>query len=195
MGRDRRHEDDLNAGSFAVVQLYHRNDIGSLDDPHTFREFWDTTVDEYGDRIRIDRGPIFAADGSTERDWDPYTRVPVFVMTLDKAYHYADGSPITTQDVFQGKFIEAIRHGLKPIVKRVRDSGRARAREVENQADAIGREMGDYLWYEANKTGQTRDTSITRDESLKAMRLKEKRDRWRTGFEDLYVPPAPKGHT
>lgn len=170
--------------------------MGDIDDPLTFREFWNVTtrVDEFGnaERVRANRGPIFSRHGSTKPDWDPHTRIPVFVMTLDDSYRYPDGSVLQPDDVFSGKFIVAIRHGLKPIVKRVQDSGRSFARDLDNHAESLGREMGDFLWYEANKTGQTRDTSVTRDQASAAMKTMEKRDRWRKGFEDLYVPPSPR---
>jgi hypothetical protein len=196
LGRKPKYEGELNCGSFCVIQLYHERDCGTRENPTTFREMWDATTvsDNFGEscRIKLDRGPIFSKNGDLKRDWDPRYRIPIFAMTLDEAYSYEDGTPIKTEDVFSGKFIEAVRSRLTPIVARVQTKGREMARDLDRTADALGREMGDFLWHEANKTGQTRDHTVTISEANAAMALKEKRDRWRNGFEDYYVPPSPK---
>lgn len=196
VGRPSKYADELNPGSFGVIQLYHVQDVGDLDDPFTFREFWHVTtaVDPFGvaERKRIDRGPLFSRNGSVKRDYDVHVRVPVFTMTLDAAYQYADGTPINTGDVFSGKFIAAIRHRLSPIVQRIRAKGKETARNAERRTEDLGREIGGYLWHTANKTGQTRDTSITIDQASAAMAKEERRWARSKSFEDIYVPPEPK---
>lgn len=196
LGRPPKSEDELNPGCFAVIQLYHWSNCGTRENPTTFREMWDATTvsDNFGEscRIRIDRGPIFSRYGELKKDWDVNNRIPIFAMTLDGSYTYDDGTPICTDDVFSGKFIDAVRSRLTPIVSRIQSKARSMARDLDNTAEAIGNEMGDFLWHEANKTGQTRDHTVTIGEANKAMALHEKRKQWRNGFEDYYVPPSPK---
>ena len=61
--------EELNPGSFAVVQLYHIQDAGKPDEEATYKKFWhvENHLDETNDLRcgRIDRGPIFNKDGGT----------------------------------------------------------------------------------------------------------------------------------
>lgn len=178
---------------FAVVQLYHVRDAGTPDFPHTYREFWGTTMamdEENGGfvPVKADRGPIFNRQGGTTPDWDVLTRVPIFCMTLNGEYAYPDDSPISTYDVFSKKFLIAIRHNLTDVRQRVTQQRKQHARAMENHAEALGSEMGDFLWREANKTGETRDTSVTREEAAAGQRQYEARKQYRESFEDYFAP-------
>ena len=77
-GRQRQHDDELNPGSFALVQLYHVQDTGRVDNPTTFRLLWDVDplVGEDGETtmVKADRGPVFSKNGTTHRDWDNLSR-------------------------------------------------------------------------------------------------------------------------
>lgn len=197
VGYERRKEDDLNAGSFAVVQLYNVRDAGTPDEPVSFREFWHVMplLTENGELInrRIDRGPIYNRFGGSTPDWDPLFRVPMFIMTLDQQFVYPDGKPIRIEDVYSGKFILAVKHFLGPITKRIIEGRRARGRELDKRASDLGAEMGAYLWHEANKTGQTGNHTILREERVAAMKaMHEPKWRRNKSFEEEFAPPPVK---
>lgn len=152
-GRDRIHQEELNPGSFAVVQLYHCSDFGQADKPHTYREGWDLTVKPkpFGEPEfePIYRGPIFNRWGGCQRDWDPLFRVPVFVATIDEEYSHKDGTPMGIQDVYTGSFLETIRWWLVPIKRRIMEMNREQGKELNQEAEDIGREATDFLWSRA----------------------------------------------
>ena len=184
---------ELNAGSFAVVQLYHTRDCGDRNDPITFREFWDTTTlpNELGEpeRQRIERGPIFNRYSGTKPDWDRERRIPIFVMTLDKEYKYPDGTPLSSDDVFSGKFILAVDAYLTDVKARLRASRAEHIKSLTNQADDMGKAMSDHLWRDANQTGQTRDTSVAYKHIRAEMPGAEYRRHVRSSFDHLYRLP------
>lgn len=137
-GRSRHFAGEMNPGSFALVQLYHRDDVGSLDDPHTFREFWEVKGQfDAGTgellNVRAYRGPVFNKHGGTSKDYDPLTRVPIFVCTLDGGYSYPDGEFLTTEDVCTGKFMFAVEAWGTSIKERARKSRIAKAKEVKSE--------------------------------------------------------------
>ena len=139
----------MNPGSFALVQLYHISDVQDVNDPGTFRLIWDLdpVQTETGEtRLeRVDRGPIFAKDGSTRRDWDSAFRIPVFVATLDEEYGFG------LDDVVSGRFLDTVRHWLRPIEQRLRESADVRGRELESRTDDVAGEIADATWHEAKK--------------------------------------------
>ena len=198
VGREKRFEGEENPGSFAVCQLYNVRDAGTPDFPNTYREFWDVApfLDDFGnlENHRIDRGPIYNRLGGSTPDWDLLTRVPMFIMTLDSAFKYADETPIKTVDVFSGKFIEAVKHNLGGIVGRIKTQRKSRGRELDNKAEALGGEMGEFLWREANKTGETFNHAITMQERVDALKRHDEA-KWRKNksFEDMFMPPDVKG--
>ena len=163
-GRPPSRPGELNAGSFAIVQLYHVRDAGNPDDPTTFRELWSTTIapNEHGHavRVRSDRGPLFNKNAETSPDWDPLQRVPVFVMTIDESYSHPDGAPLTTRDVYTGRFLEAIKASFGDIRDRVQRSKDAMAKDLSNRCEDMGREMADELWWESKKPEHTSDNTI-----------------------------------
>lgn len=61
VGKDKRDPDELNAGNFALLQLYHQRDAS-----RTYLEAWG------------DRGPVFG------KDYDRLSRVPVWVKNFTK---------------------------------------------------------------------------------------------------------------
>lgn len=139
---------------FGVCQLYHISDCGDLEDVElNYREYWNwtTVVDELDDdvvkRVPIYRGPIFNKNGGHKPDWDTAKRIPVWVMTLDKPYTYKDGSEIDPiNDVFSGKFIEAMAHYLNPIKGRLKKAAAERGISAIANLEAVGGEMADRLW-------------------------------------------------
>lgn len=165
-GRPPTYQGELNPGSFAVVQLYHISDVGRPGEEHTFRQLWDVDwiADEYGylKTKRVSRGPIFSKDGLPRKDWSPL-RVPIFVCTIDEAYHDAvTGEPLGADDVWSGKFLDSIRHWLMPIKDRVKKSHALRNQEIADEAEETAAEMGDFLLWEANKADQRSDASMAR---------------------------------
>ena len=112
-GRDPDYPGEINPGGFAIVQLYHVSDCGDIDEPITYREYWDVTnrVGEDGTvrRVRIDRGPIFARNGSTRRDWDSLFRFPIFCADLSAGYEFPWGEEIhPIKDVMNGRILLAL---------------------------------------------------------------------------------------
>ena len=145
-GEPGKTEDELNAGSFALVQLYPIHQIGSLEEPLTPEELWHVTTraDEHGQpcRVRIDRGPIFNRHGGTRPDWDPIFFVPVFKVRF-KDYH------MSNESVQSGAILPLLRRWMTPIKKRVQDSQEAAGKELKRKAREIGEEGGKRLWKEA----------------------------------------------
>ncbi len=156
--------DELNAGNFAVVQLFHLKDCGGLADATTYQEFWNVTTEMEGGtprRVRANRGPIFNRFGGTSLDYDPAFRFPIFMMTLDDQYEYPWGDPVDgVTDVMSGKFLIAMEHWLSPIKKRLADSYDEYVADTHYRAEELGREMTDHLWHAANKTGETSDHTV-----------------------------------
>jgi len=188
-GRERRYPEELNPGSFAVVQLYHRRDFGHPDKPHTFREGWELTVipKPYGDPEfePIYRGPIFNRWGGTARDYDPLFRIPVFVATLDENYSHKDGTPISIADVYNGSFLETIRWWLVPIKRRIIEMNRDQAKELNREADDIGREAGDFLWSRAMRPDAEYNPAPWKH-AKKELRSLEKLDQRTDELSDYY---------
>ena len=149
-GRQRQSEDELNPGSFALVQLYHKQDTGTLEDPSTFRLLWDVdpVVNEHGETtvVKKERGPIFNKNGGGRRDWDSLFRVPVFVAALDESFG------MTTEDVLSGRFLETIRHWMTPIDRRMRESAREKGRNLASAIDDVAHEATGDLLKDAQKS-------------------------------------------
>ncbi len=183
--RDENAEWGTNPGSFALVQLYHVNNVGRFEDgtEHTFRAFWNlhTAEDEHGNakRERISRGPIFNRWGGTKPDWDPLFRVPMFVATFDSSYCYGDASPCDTMDVFNGKFMLAVERWCGTSVKdRVRQSNQERYNDWSHRANDLIDKATDELWADMNKPDAMGDHTITREEIVvEQARLERKRFR------------------
>jgi hypothetical protein len=164
MGRPPKDEDELNPGSFGVCQLYHISDVGDPADPLTYRELWNTTItqNEAGTpvRVRCERGPIFNKNGGLKPDWDTNLRVPVFIMTLDDQYQYADGTPFKTEDVLTGKFLEGIKYFLTPIKERIRVAAKRKTKRLRDEAEDLGGEIAEKLWWKANRPDTFSDNTI-----------------------------------
>jgi hypothetical protein len=152
----------LNEGAFAVVQLFPLQSVGDLDDPLTMSELWEVGwgVDETNTMVRkrIDRGPVFSKHGvPRRRDWDPIFRVPVWIMTLDGTWRAYDDQPLVNSDVSNGRLIETVRKLLSVrINKRIDDSKKQAAANLNRQVDEMTTEMADFLWHEALKPNATR---------------------------------------
>lgn len=186
-GRERAHEDELNPGSFALVQLYHVSDIRDVDDPSTFRLTWDLdpvqTDDGKTQLRRVDRGPVFAKDGTTRRDWDSAFRVPIFVATLDEEYGFS------LDDVVSGRFLEQVKQWLRPIEARLREAAEVRGKALETRADDVAGEIADATWFEAKKhtsSGKIMANKHCRDD-MKAFEAKKERAHGK--LKNYFQPP------
>ena len=184
-GRERQHEDELNAGSFAVVQLYHIQDCGTYELPTTYREFWEVTgrlnLNGGLEMVPIHRGPIYNRWGGAPRDWDPLFRKPIFVCEIDDI-----------RAVYDGTIMDELAQGLRPIVKRAQDSAKAKGKQIADKAEDIGREAGDYWWHEASKTGET-GVMMTKEDAENDLTDEFKKHRTgelRQELEDVYAVPG-----
>ena len=186
-GRPAKHEDELNPGSFALVQLYHISDIQDIEDPTTFRLTWDLdpVEDEDGTTSlkRIDRGPIFAKDGSTRRDWDSAFRVPVFVATLDEEYGFS------VDDVTSGRFLEKVEFWLRPIEKRLRSAAEVRGKELESKVDDIAGEIADATWHEAKKHDSATVIQSNKHSRDEMAEFEGRKERAHGKLKDYFQPP------
>lgn len=186
-GREKAHENELNPGSFALVQLYHISDVKEFEDPTTFRLPWTADPIEGSDgktrTKRVNRGPIFNKEGSTRLDWDSAFRVPIFVATLDEAYG------ITTEDVLNGSFLDDVRRWMIPIQRRVQESAIEAGRNLESKADDVAGQMTDFLAHEANKPDAT--TVIMADKHAKGdlNKLEKKLEKSHGQLGDYYLSP------
>lgn len=172
-GRPKELPEEMDPGSFCLIQLYHVRDVGNLDDTeNTFREVWHVTTrqDDMGDsyRTRIDRGPIFNRWGGTSLDYDPLQRVPIFVATLDQDYCYGDGTPIHERDVYSGKFLEAVKRWITPIKDRLREDRARRYGEFKDQSDGVVDNMVEELMWMQNNVDNTSDHTVTIQEQVEA---------------------------
>jgi hypothetical protein len=151
-GEARKSEGELNAGSFALVQLYPAKTVGPIDAPYIPNELWYTTVrpDEHGQAtiVKIDRGPIFNRYGGTTPDWDMLAFVPVYVARF-KDYK------MSNEAVQSGAILPLLQRWMQPLKKRVADSQEQAGRELKKKAREIGEEAGKRLWREALKSDAT----------------------------------------
>lgn len=180
-GAPRSRPDELNAGSYALVRLYRRQDIGSFENPMLPGDLWDVTTraDKWGrpETQRIDRGPVFAQSGRPSPDWDPWQWVPVYVANF-KSFG------VSNETIGRGDFLPLIRQWMRPMKDRIVESATAKERELQSKADGISREGRDFLWHKANQTGATTPLT-TREERVAAERKLQERER---GFKGYYNP-------
>lgn len=139
-GRESETSDKLNAGSFALVQLYHVSDAGKRGDETTYFTFWNPPGHYMG--------PVFNKDGGGRRDWDPLFRVPIFVANLKDF-------DIPQEYVFDGRILDVVKEWLVPASRRFREAARQAGKNLVNDAEEIAREATDYLWHQANRSDAT----------------------------------------
>jgi hypothetical protein len=176
-GYPRKNEDDLNAGSYALIQLYHISDIGRFDNRKTFMQFWDDP-DYYF-------GPIFDKHGGCTRDWDPLFWIPIYVANLNQF-------GIATQDVFSGKFIQTIKPWAANQLKTAKKKREDKVRLERQRRDDLLDQMGDHWWKEMNKTGET-SPLCTREEKIEAQKYMEhKKIQMDQQLEDDFAIPTRK---
>lgn len=175
------------AESFAVVQLYHVSDCGDMDDPITFREYWDITTElnEHGDAVRVpaSKGPIFSKEGDTKRDWDPLTRIPIDVVTL------ADHG-FGIQEVFSGSFLPMIREWLKPIEDRIYEAALDRGKQLATEVEDTIEGMTDFLWHEASKPDAV--STIEAKKHIKPTRHQKEDRAGKLDLTQRFVEEIPK---
>lgn len=144
--------DDLNNGDFALVQLYPASVVGPLSDPWIFSELWGVSprLNEAGavEMKKIDRGPIFAKDGSTVPDWDPITQIPVYVVNLG-------GLGFDKYRVCNGEFLPLLPRWSRTAKARMKESLQQQYKDHKSEVDSMARDATDYWWHLANKSGET----------------------------------------
>lgn len=189
----RRRKDEVDPGSFALVELVPKLKVGSLDEPILPNELWyvTTRADKFGKAVqqKIDRGAIFNAKGGFVPDWDMLNYVPVYIARF-RDYQIpwestkANPSYFTNARVYHGAIIPLIhRWDSSTRQKRIEDSRKAKAKEVKDQLQAVSEEGTKFLWHEANKTGATTYSYVTKEERVAAHKeVLEKR----VDFEDYY---------
>jgi len=187
LGREKAYEDELNPGSFALVQLYHISDVAEFEDPTTFRLPWTADPVEGSDgatRIeRVNRGPIFNKDGGTRADWDSAFRIPIFVATLDESYD------MTLEDVLSGRFLEDVRRWMIPIQKRIQESAIEAGKNLESRADNVAGQMTDFLAYEANKPDAASITMANKHAKPDMVKFEKRHEKAHGQLKDYYTPP------
>ena len=186
-GREKRHENELNPGCFALIQLYHVSDVEEFEDPTTFRLPWVADPVEGSDGAtrlkRVNRGPIFNKEGGTRMDWDSAFRVPIFVATLDEAYE------ISTNDVLTGRFLDTVRRWMIPIKRRVAESAIEAGKNLESKADDVAGEMTDFLAHEANKPDATSIVMANKHAKGDMNKLEKRLEKAHGQLADYYAPP------
>jgi hypothetical protein len=192
VGRERTYPDELNAGSFGLVQLYHSRDVGTPDDPVTYREFYDVTVrpDAFGgyELGHVDRGPIFSRTGSTRRDWDYLTRTPMLIGVLSDygVSHY---------DVFSKRFLTAVQYWLTSPYDRAVQAAKAKGREAKRKVRDMGDQMAADLWKSAQRSDATSTTMSKKHaaQDIGVKQLRQWKERGGKDWENAFMPPKPKG--
>lgn len=156
MGRDPVDDDELNPGSFALVQLRERDDIGRVEDPlKTLSTDWDIVplfneFDQPAGLKRITRGPLFNAEGGLERDWDVDKVRPIVKQVFDEDLGFTPG------DIFSGRFLIVARmFAIEGAIYKARYQAAVdKGKESEQRVSDLVGEMGDFIWHEATKTDQ-----------------------------------------
>lgn len=152
---------------FAVVQLYHISNAGSPDNPNTYFQRWN-------------EGPVFSKNGDNKRDWDPLFRVPMFAgsaadFCCDCEFSCEHG----IEGVFSGKLIAGVKRALQNTAEKKRERRRAMQRDFNREREDLNREMGDFLWHQANKTGEESidvPWEFARDDVRRMYAQKERRE-------------------
>lgn len=174
-----RRQNELNPGGYAIVELARTTDVGSLDEPNIPQEIWHVTTrsNRFGqaERRRIDRGSIFAANGSTVPDWDLLAHVPVYVGKFtDYEIPWArvvrgELFPKFTNDmIYHGACIPMINRWASSLKARMERSRRVKAKEVRDELMDISKDGTERLWSKANETGATTYSTVTREERIAA---------------------------
>lgn len=154
MGFDRTGpEDELNKGTFVLLQLYHQRDL--------FRSC---------EGLFLNRGPIFG------KRYDPLQRFPIMKARIHP------------KDVFSGKVVHLLKYMMKPIRQRVIESALAKGKDYDRQVSELGGEMGEYMYWRANKFDSPRDRTRTKDdvtaEDKAVLRGERKKD-----LTTAFLPP------
>ena len=129
-GRE-RHNDELNAGSFAIVQLYHISNAGKPEEENTILAHWDN-------------GPIYNKDGGSTRDWDPLFYVPIYKVNLIDFR-------IPQETIFNGMIVPIVEGWLRPWTRVVKESQRDNGRQLKRDTDARVKESAKLVEYERQK--------------------------------------------
>jgi hypothetical protein len=152
---------ERNSGRFALVQLYHVNKCGSYEHPKMREVFWDVDVtmplDKYFKIERSYRGPIFAKDGTTNRDWDQTFYKPMLMQVFDESWGFSNA------DVLSGGVLAHIRKRTltaKEKRKRLYKQAKEESMRLENRIKDLARQMGDEWMWMGNRTGETGDHTM-----------------------------------
>ena len=192
LGRDKTYSDELNPGSFCVVQLYHISDVGTFEEPKISGEFWDVQTNLISGQPTITKasnGPIFNRWGGSRKDWDPLFRIPVMVATIDSSYTGYDGHKMSIYDIYSLKFLLTLRHWSKPIAKVILDTHKERIRDLDSAKTEISTQIGKDWW----KLGQKHQSASDRTAAYKFIKPEiEKLENKKKSFGDTFKLKVPK---
>lgn len=194
MGRERRHDDDLNRGSFVIVQLLHVKDAGPIWNPKTVKDMWDveTFQTQAGnwDLRPSWRGPIFNRFGGTTPDWDPLLRRPVMSVVCSPQHG------LSTQAVFDGSIVTYVKNSMRSAREKLQDVVNARAskgRELDAKMKDLSSEMSDHLWFEAQKTAASGPIIAKKHiDAASIAKLRRHREGRGFSFEKYYQEKLPQ---
>ncbi len=172
-GRERDELNDINAGDFALVQLFPAQRVGPLHDPVIYSELWSVSprMNEHGqmEMVKIDRGPIFNRRGGTALDYDPLMEIPIYIINLG-------GLGFDKYRVLNGEFLLHLPRWGTSAKKRMKASMEAQYRQAKSQVKDMAGEASDFLWREANKTGATTPTVTWDDARADVTKMYEKQE-------------------
>lgn len=160
---------DGEAKAFGLIQIFHRHDFAQ-----SFREEWG-------------HGPVFSRKGRPSPDWDLLSHVPVYLIKLDTK---SVGFDPHIQG--WGKLLKLVKRWARPIAARVYNKAKAKGRYVENFVDAMGRDMGDKVFYRSNHGDMGAGSPIVARKHIDKRAEHARRVGGKT-FEESQLPPAPKG--
>ena len=166
-------EGDLNAGSFAIVQLYHISDAGTPENPNTYLLHWE----EHG----LTRGPVFNRYGGCSRDWDPLFRMPVYIANLEE-------HGISKNEVSTGAFLPTIRHWLRPYRVRAEENANELHANMKRRIADIAEEKTDYLWSLANRADADRIIMPYADARIQMKAWEKEREKTQKSLAKYYRP-------
>lgn len=150
-GRERRFEDgdELNLGSFALIQLLPAQVVGSLAEPLIYSELWDVSprINDGGnlEMMKVNRGPIFNKNGGVAPDWDPLAKIPIYNICLASM-------GFTNERVVNGDFLKFVPAWLESAKSRFKRSMEQAYKDHKSELDSMSSEATDFLWREAQRS-------------------------------------------
>lgn len=193
-GRPPVDEEELNPGNFSIVELVHRLNYGSHDNPARIWEPWDVTIDaENWDGFsavpmkRANRGVIFTKEGLPGRDWDDDTWVPCLVCDITEDYG------LDTEAVFSGRLVAVVRAWMyRTMMQIAREKALNKRKYLESQIEDVAGDATDF-WQHAARQSDQRGNAVARKHYRDDLRLWESKQEYlaEKALDDL--APLPPG--